>query len=352
MGCAGHCMAERSRLIVYQLWSSGRGVPCVQTRGRLMGTAGTRGCSRWERSADRWLIIRLMGNYPDGRTRMPIDPPPPSFLANPLNTHLRHLWFAFLSSPPTSPSPFCPSPSLPPRSELGRSSSLLSSDPGSPLIVFRPLGDILLLFFPLPPGPAMAYYHIAPSYSPDFGQATKAGELYLKVRYTLVSTSTMFEGSHQEANPRGLGPPPPNVSPPRLRSICRLRADQPFHSLDRLTNAQYSEIPQSSSKLQCYPPKKSVRLRICNLHLHLGTNKKPYKQVADGLMDYVSSLPSTTKLPTEDPSRHAPRAPAHRTGITRSGGAGMIVSGFKRRFKSSTPFRPGRSADAWSRGRG
>ena len=125
--------------------------------------------------------------------------------------------FSHLLSPPRQPSVPRPFPRHVPN--LADRALYYLQIRDLPLLSFVLWATSPYCFVPLPPEPAMAYYHTAPSWSPDFGQATKAGELYLKVSYTLVSTSTMFEGSHQDANPRGLGPPAPNVSHPRLLSV-------------------------------------------------------------------------------------------------------------------------------------
>lgn len=51
----------------------------------------------------------------------------------------------------------------------------------SPYCLRLPRRHSPIVLFSLAPEPTMAYYHIAPSYSSTFGQATKMGELYVAV---------------------------------------------------------------------------------------------------------------------------------------------------------------------------
>ena len=100
---------------------------------------------------------------------------------------------------------------------------LLSQDPASALIVFAPPGDGLLLCGFTIPGANHVVLPRSPIIFVPFWSSYKDGGRTLhRGQHPFVFTPTMFENYQQEANPRGLGPPPPNVSNPSLYSICPL----------------------------------------------------------------------------------------------------------------------------------
>lgn len=102
----------------------------------------------------------------------------------------------------------------------------------------------------------MAFYHTVPSYVSNYSQVVKMGELQFAVSAFPLSPTMSFYQYEQEANPRGLGPPAPNVrytlpvsSLLTNRSACFIR----------LTSGPFSKSLLNSSRLPSSPRKNSVR---------------------------------------------------------------------------------------------